>query len=168
MESQHKKSKQAQEVRSLQVPLDGMNLVIPDSVILQILNAEDISGIPDSPKWLIGVVEWQKHKIPVISFETAAGRKHDESQSSHRLLVIKSLANIEKMPFYAVSISGIPHPVRVNDENIGAVENATNVAPVILSEVLVYGEQSSIPNFDVLEEMLISQESLFKEIEAEA
>lgn len=165
MESRHIKPRQAQEVRALQVPLEGINLIIPDSIILQVLNSKDIMSIPDGPKWLIGMVDWQKRKIPIISFEAAAGRQYEESQYS-RLLVIKSLNNIEKMPFYAIFLSAIPHPIRLNEENISAVENVTNVAPVILSEVLVYGEQSSIPNFDVLEEMLMDQESLFKEAAA--
>jgi len=151
------------EVRGLQIPLCGMNLVLPDSVILQVLAAKEYSDIPEGPKWLQGMVEWQKHLIPVISFEMAAGRNF-EKPAEMRLLLLKSLANKEKLPFYAFFLSGIPHPVRFDEENISAVEHSNISSPLIHTEVLIYGEQANIPNLDVLEEMLMSQNELIQNI----
>jgi len=51
---------------------------------------------------------------------------------------------------------------------MSAVENASLSSPVILNEVLIDGEPTSIPDLDVLEEMLISQYDLFAEEEAPA
>lgn len=159
-------AKARDEVRGLLVPLDGFNLVVPDSVVLQVLSAKEYTDITDGPKWLMGIVDWQKHLIPVLSFEVAAGRNYEKPEDM-LLLVLKSLNDREKIPFYAFFLSGIPHPVRFDQDNLSAVEKASSGSPLILAEVLVYGEQSSIPNLDVLEEMLMSQydflEGYFKE-----
>ena len=155
------------EVRGLMIPLQGMQLVLPDSVILQILTSGDIVSLEGAASWLLGNVTWQKRVIPVMSFEIAANHQYQEMYQP-RVLVLKSLNNIEKMPFYAITLAGIPSPVRVNKENIAVMENAVASSPVILSEVLVDGEPAAIPNMDALEELLISQYGVFAQEEEPA
>lgn len=148
------------EVRSLVLPLQGLQLVLPDSVILQIIGSSEIAPIADAPSWMLGVITWQKRTIPVLSFEKAANYQYEQEQDP-RILVLKSLNNIEKMPFYAITLTGIPHPIRLNEENVSVVENASNTSALILNEALVEGEPISIPNVEALEEMLFSQYGLF-------
>ena len=148
------------EVRSLVLPLQGLQLVLPDSVILQIIGSSEIIPIADAPSWMLGVITWQKRTIPVLSFEKAANYQYEQEQDP-RILVLKSLNNIEKMPFYAITLTGIPHPIRLNAENVSVVENASNTSALILNEALVEGEPISIPNVEALEEMLFSQYGLF-------
>ena len=95
-----------------------------------------------------------------MSFEIAANYQYEEMYQP-RILMLKSVNHIEKMPFYAMTLADIPHPLRLNEENISLVENAAASSPLILSEVLVEGEPTVIPNIDALEEMLISQYGIF-------
>ncbi len=152
-----------EEVKGLQVPLDHISLILPDSVVVQILVAKEYMDINEGPGWLMGMVEWQNRFIPVLSFEMASGRDFSKPKDM-RLIVLKSLNDYEKIPFYALFLSAIPHPVRFTNENLSAVENANSSSPLIHAEVLVYGEQSSIPNLDVLEEMLGSQNELISSL----
>lgn len=158
-------AEQNQQVRALVVPLDGMALVLPDSIILQVLTSAPVTAYENSPKWLSGSVEWQKRKIPTLSFEVASGYR-SERAADVRTIIMKSLNHHEHMPFYALLLSGIPHPVSVDKDNIQSVENASINSPLILSQVLVEGEPASIPNLDALEEMLMSQYGLFQQSEA--
>ena len=156
-------AKEVKQVRGLLIPLQGIRLVLPDSIILQISTGTDISLFDDAPSWLLGTMTWQKRTIPVLSFEVASNQKY-ELMYNPRVLVLKSINNIEKMPFYALTLSGIPQPVHVSSENLSEVENASLSSSVILNEVLIDGEPTSIPNLDALEEMLISQHDLFANI----
>ncbi len=150
------------QVRGLIVPLEGISLVLPDSIILQIVATAQLTPYANSPKWLRGSLDWQKSKLPVLVFEVAGGlHRVAESGSGGRFLIMKSINHIEKMPFYALQISGVPHPVDFNDANISAVENASINSPLILSQVLVEGEIASIPNLDAIEQMLMSQYGIF-------
>lgn len=153
-------AKVVKEVRGLVIPLQGIRLVLPDSVILQILSSSDIVPLEGAPSWLLGNVTWQKRIIPVISFEIASNHQYQEMYQP-RIMVLKSVNNIDKMPFYAITLAGIPHPARLKEENIAVMENAVSTTPAILSEVLVEGEPTVIPNIDALEEMLISQYGVF-------
>jgi len=159
--------KAIKEVRGLSIPLQGINLILPDSIIVQIVTGADITPLEAGPDWLLGTISWQKRSIPTLSFEMAASSQY-EAIENPRVVVLKSINNIEKMPFYGLPLYDIPKPARVNKENISVVENATQASPVILNEVLVDGEPVSIPNLDVLEEMLISQYGLFAEEETAA
>jgi len=150
------------EVRGLFIPLQGSRLVLPDSIIVQIHTGAEILPVSNSPTWLLGTIDWQKRVIPVLSFEVASSQQYSPLENP-RVLVLKSINNIEKMPFYAIPLAGIPNPVRVSDENLAVVENANLSTPVILNEVLIDGEPTSIPNLDALEEMLMSQYGLFAE-----
>jgi len=156
---------EAKQVRGLSIPLQAIRLILPDSMIVQIVTGAEISSMANAPTWLLGTTVWQKRIIPAISFEVAANQQYDPIEDP-RLLVLKSINNIEKMPFYAITLAGIPRPTRASGENMSAVENASLSSPVILNEVLIDGEPTSIPDLDVLEEMLISQYDLFAEEEA--
>lgn len=153
-------AKDIKQVRGLSIPLQGVRLVLPDSVILQISTGTEISPVENAPSWLLGTIVWHKRNIPVLSFEMASNQKYEQEENP-RVLVLKSINSIKKMPFYAFTLSGIPQPLRVSNENLSEVENASSSSPVILNEVLVDGEPVSIPNLDALEEMLISQYDLF-------
>jgi len=157
--------KALKEVRGLSIILQGISLVLPDSIVLQVLPSADISPVEDAPGWLLGTINWHKLTVPALSFEVASSYQY-QPMDDPRVLVLKSINNIEKMPFYAMPLSGIPKPARMNKENLKAVENASASSPLILNEVLLEGEPMSIPNLDALEEMLISQHDLFAEEEA--
>jgi chemosensory pili system protein ChpC len=150
------------EVRGLLIPLQGMRLVLPDSVILQILTGGDIVPLGEAPSWMLGILTWQKRRIPVVSFELAANQQYERA-ADPRIMVLKALNNIEKMPFYAITLAGIPRPFRINEENITVMESASRSSPLILNEVLVEGEPTSIPNIEAVEEMLFNQYGLFNE-----
>ncbi|MCW8963171.1 MAG: chemotaxis protein CheW [Gammaproteobacteria bacterium] len=153
---------EAKQVRGLLIPLQAIRLILPDSMIVQIVTGAEISPISNAPTWLQGTAVWQKRIIPAISFEVAANQQYRPIENP-RLLVLKSINNIDKMPFYAITLAGIPRPARVSGENMAAVENAASSSPVILNEVLIDGEPTTIPNLDALEEMLMSQYGLFAE-----
>ena len=153
------------EVRGLLIPLDGIRLVLPDSIILQVLTAARLVKYDNAPNWLLGSVEWQKRIIPTLSFEQATGARGGAGMVGSRLLVLKSINNIEKMPFYALVLAGIPHPAILGKDNVSEVEHAALSSPLILNQVLVDGEPASIPNLDAVEEMLMSQYGLFGQTE---
>ena len=155
---------EVKQVRGLAIPLQGVRLVLPDSIILQIFSGAEINPLDNAPSWLLGNFVWQKHLIPALSFEIASNQQFKET-AAPRVLILKSINNVEKMPFYAIVLADIPKPLRLSDENLTAVENASPSSPVILNEVLIDGEPMSIPNLDALEEMLISQYDLFAESE---
>lgn len=150
-------------------PVEGSQILLPNSVIIQIISYTRPEPVKDGPSWLIGTVNWQKRNIPVMSFEMAAGRNFNGADaSSSRYIIFKSLNHRDTMPFYAMVVSGIPHPERIDENNISVMENAAPASPLILNEVLVNGESASIPNLDALEEMLIQLHKLLQQDEETA
>ncbi len=154
-------SETVKEVRGLIVPLEGMRLVLPDSIVLQVLTSVDLESFDNAPNWLLGSLEWQKRRLPLLSYEVASSYS-DRSVETNRVLILKSMNYIDRVPFYAITLSGIPHPAVLNDANLQEVASAGASSPLILNQILVEGEPASIPNLDALEEMLMSQYGLFQ------
>lgn len=150
------------EIRGLIAPLEGLQLVVPDSIVLQIQTSVDVIPVNDAPHWLLGVTEWQERKIPLVSYEAASGHREHDNGAAERALVLKSLNHAQHMPFYAMTLTGIPRPMNLNNDNIQGVESSGTISPLVLSPVLVEGEPACIPDLDALEEMLMSQYGLFK------
>lgn len=151
--SQEARKTEAEEVRGLHIPLNGISLVLPDSVVLQVLVARNIKKIDDGPTWLVAMLDWQKRRIPLVSFEAAAGMQLSVPEEP-RVIIIKSLGDREHVPFYGLILGGIPSPARFNEENLASLDSTVASSPLIRSEVLLFGEPSSIPDLDMLEEML--------------
>ncbi len=155
-------AEEQRRVRGLIVPLQGVSLLLPDSIILQVLTAVKPTPYENSPKWLLGYLDWQKRKLPALAFEVAGDLHYvAESTSSGYFLVMKSINYIEKIPFYVLQISGVPHSIDFNEASISAVKNANISSPLILNQILVEGEITSIPNLDAIEQILMSQYSIF-------
>ena len=43
-----------ESVRSLWVPLDGINLLVPNVAIAEVINYQPLDLIQDGPEWLLG------------------------------------------------------------------------------------------------------------------
>ena len=156
-------AQESAEVRGLMIPLQDMSLALPNSLVVQILTGADIQSLPEAPQWLLGTTVWQSRVIPVISFEHTVGKEY-QPLPHPRLLVLKSVRDIDKMPFYAIVITAIPHPVRFTEESLSTAETtAAELSAAVMNEVLVEGQPASIPDLDELEEMLAGQYGLFAE-----
>ena len=152
----------AEKLRGLLLPLEDSSLVLPNSMVLHIMNKATVEPYADAPPWLLGAVSWQKRGVPTLLFEVAAGRRRAVVCATEpRLAIIKSLNYPDKIPCYALKMSATPHPVTLDEQNISTAESPKIGSPLVHSQVSVGGEPAEVPNLDALEQMLINQLGLF-------
>ena len=154
-----------QTVRALVLPLEGMHLILPSRVVLQVLSNTTIRPYSHSlPKWLIGSIVWQKQFVPVMAFELAIDPQTQSltpPNSKNRVAIVSSLSHNEKIPCYAILLSGVklPRPVQLTTAILQPAP-ATPPSPLIASQIVLEGALLSIPDLDVLQAMLMEHETL--------
>ncbi|MGV6817031.1 MAG: chemotaxis protein CheW [Thiotrichales bacterium] len=143
------------KLQALIVPVQTMNLVIPQSMVAEILAVPAVTEI-DGPAWLSGIIEWRAMEIPLISVDALcqAGRP-GERKRARRAAVLQCLDNYDELQYYAIEINSIPHPVRLGETDFQQL-NDDNSCEIVEQMVIVAGVRCAIPGFEDLEARAVS------------
>ena len=49
-----------ESVRSLWIPLEGINLMLPNGAVAAVINYQPLDMVENGPHWLLGVVRWRE------------------------------------------------------------------------------------------------------------
>jgi chemosensory pili system protein ChpC len=138
------------EIRAILATLDGSTLLLPGSVVAEVINYSDPRMLNGTPPWLLSEVRWSDWNVPVISFSMLAGKSSGENVTSKsRVLVVKSLSDSANLPYLGFLISGIPHMAKIKP---GSLSEPTQLPdfPSVFSEVTVDEDKALIPDLDEL------------------
>ena len=74
-----------EEIYSLLVPLSGSRLIVPRAAIIEVMGYNPPKERPENaPEWVLGWVQWQGNRIPLVSFEGASGQPLPEFKNRTR------------------------------------------------------------------------------------
>lgn len=145
------------------IPLKGMQIVLPNTAIAEIISQVKPEKLADSPDWLLGMVAWRGYKIPLISFEGLTGKTACKLNKKCRIVILNGMNGDKDLPFYGLVAQGIPRLMSLNTENIvDDTENAEN-SPYTLRCVLVREKPTSIPDQIKVEKELVKFGAVIKE-----
>lgn len=138
------------KLQALIVPMQSLNVVLPQSMVAEILAVPAVSDL-EAPAWVSGLIEWRAMEIPLISLDALcqAGAA-SEKKRSRRAAVLHCLDEHEKLQYYAVEVSSIPHPVRLGETDFQQLDNDSN-CELLEQLVVVAGVRCAIPVFEKLE-----------------
>lgn len=144
-------------VRAQLLPLSGMQMVLPNTCIAEVISLQAIEPIKKSVDWLLGMTSWRGIHIPVISFETANGVSTGETSKRNRIAVLNSLDDNSELPFYAVVIQGIPKLISLKKADINAVKKPDSNLPMAKEQTIIGDETAIIPDQKKIEKLLKQQ-----------
>lgn len=139
-------------LNALLVPLADRNLLVPNTLLAELIPQQMLEPCAGQPDWVLGATRWRDVRIPVVSFERAAGRAVP-SLSRARWGVFSAQCGDLQPRYYAVVTQGIPRSVRVDMSLAPAAEAAEN-----LEQIRVQFEDelpSCIPDLITLEQRLV-------------
>lgn len=147
------------EVYGLLIPLRGERLLVPRMCVAEVIpSAEaEFAREPGSPNWLLGSVDWNGRRLPVISFEVG---NLDESQtlstaSRARIVVFHAITKKLKPGYYGVLTQSFPQLVRVGRDGMSIdSDKAVPNSPLLLCRVRMNQESPLIPDIENLEAMI--------------
>lgn len=146
------------EVYSLLMPVHGGRIIVPRAAVAEVMGYSKPKDRPEgAPAFVLGFVEWQNQRIPLVSFEAARGGDVPELGRRTRIAVVFGIADRLKPNVFAVVTQGYPYLVRVN-ENVLHSEAVETEEPLILARVRMANEKPFVPDLEKLE--LLIAESL--------
>jgi chemosensory pili system protein ChpC len=146
----------ADDIRGIMIPVaEDRRVLLPNAIIAEVVSYKELSTIDSSPPWLFGNFEWRGYSIPVVCYDTLiTGIKSNKHRKSGRVAVIKALGDIDKMPYFAIIVDGVPRLHLVTQGDLQVHESEDGESNAIASKVTIQEEMSEIPNIRFLEHVL--------------
>lgn len=140
-------------VRCLVLPLYGMSLLVPNTIIAEVIDYKPAEAAGHMPEWMVGMLSWRGRNVPVISFERLLGQDTGSYHEGHRYIICNTLNGNSRMPFFALEIQGIPHLTMVKNSML-EYDSEGKREPAVLASLRLSEESVIVPNIDVMEKML--------------
>ena len=142
------------KVRCLSLPLHNMTLLVPNTVVAEVLDYKEAESAGHMPPWLLGIVSWRGRNVPVLSFEKLLGQEQAFRSEETRYVVCNTLNGNPHIPFIALQVEGIPHLSMVSNEMLETDSDISQSEPAVQAYLRLDGEGVMVPNIDVIEKML--------------
>ncbi|HHC72005.1 MAG TPA: chemotaxis protein CheW [Thiotrichales bacterium] len=142
-------------VAALLLPLQGLNLVVAQAAVGEVIAAPEAEPVPGSPDWVTGMFAWRGEQLPLISLERLLGRKPAKARSRSRAVVLYGLGGFRGVDYYGIEVDGIPHPVLLRREMVEDLGEEIRQAGMSVGRAVVVGGQPGmIPDLVAIEQAL--------------
>ena len=141
-----------EKIRSLWVPLRGMNLLLPNMAVTEISSYRVPEPIPNTPEWLLGTVKWGNEEIMAISLEAICGVRVPSNPVFSRLMIVNSVRRDSPIRNYAIVTAGLPGLIQFGYDT--AEEYSDFEDESLKCMVRIGNEEAIIPDLDYLQKML--------------
>ena len=138
-----------ESVRALLLTLADGQLILPYSVVQEIISWREPDALPEGPDWLLGVIPWRRWKLPVVSAERLAGSEFAAPARKAHIVVCSLLTGDEEMPCVGILTQNVPQLVRADAETV-ALPGEMVEKPWAAAQLLYNGAYSWVPDFQAL------------------
>lgn len=144
-----------EKIRSLWVPLRGMNLLVPSAAVTEIGSYRAPRSCSGMPEWFLGMVRWREQELPVVSLESLCGLPYSSNPVFSRLMIVNSVRAASPVANYAIVTAGLPGLVQLDSDMVDEVN--TYVKEGLKCMVRFGNEEAAIPDLDYLQGLLEQQ-----------
>ncbi|MGV6826158.1 MAG: chemotaxis protein CheW [bacterium] len=144
--------KKKQDTRCLMVPMSGDSLLVPNALVIEILNYRAPESAAKGKKdWYLGMINWRNLDIPLISFERMIGADYQDAGQRRRIMVCHSFSEKGDNHFLGLVAQGLPRLISL-DEDAMSVLNSSESSKhnEIYSHVKVGDYRAYIPAMDIV------------------
>ena len=140
------------ELKCLVLPmLHGPGVLVPASLVAEIVTQQEVSDPPGSADWLLGMGAWRGTEIPLVSFERLSGVAPAEPlEASGRYVVLFSLEPDQAPAYYGLAIRALPRSETIDAERLEGRERAPDDAEVIALRGRLGDRECVVPDLDAL------------------
>jgi chemosensory pili system protein ChpC len=140
-------------LHSLEVPLDGLTLIVPSAAVAEVINPLTLTPVPFSQPWLKGVFGWRTLAVPVISFEELVGLPKPVSPAAGKIVIFYPLSGHSDWEFYGMFATAEPRPQALSHSEPVATDSELPNLPCIAAGLKVGGKLMLIPDMDEMKKV---------------
>ena len=106
------------ELRGVLLPLKAHQLLLPNLSMLEVIGYRQAEAVNDSPDWLIGMINWNQRRIPLIGFDYFLTNALPEPGYRARIALCYNPEANSQIPLLAILCDAVPHLARLNNETL--------------------------------------------------
>ena len=95
-------------VRCMLLPLNSLNLLIPNSAVAEIIGYSAPRGLANCSDWFAGVVLWRGVYVPVIAIEQMCKLSNADVSPRTRIAIIYNPEKDPDLPYLGIHMQDIP------------------------------------------------------------
>jgi len=138
-------------LHALEVPLEGMTLLVPSASVAEVVNPSNLTAVPFSEPWLLGVVGWRTLAVPVVSFEALLGAPAPASHAGGKILIFYPMSGRKDWEFYGVLATAEPRPQALDGSQPAVSEGELPDSSYIASGLKIANQSMLIPDLQALQ-----------------
>ena len=143
---------EANELSCVLIPTPGLQLLLPNVCVAEIVPWRRIRRLEHGPSWCMGHAGWRGQNVPVVHYPSF-GNVNEAAPHSARCLVVMNRAHNASGPaFYALAAVGLPRMLQLLEDDLHNLDVELGVADVM--QVRVGTEAATIPNLAYIEDRL--------------
>ena len=151
-------SKIYQTLSCMLLPLNNNDVLLPKSIVKEVIYKPNISLFEREEDWLIGEIDWENYVLPLISFEHLCNQTRSNISNHIRAVVCYVIENTEAFPLYAIEVQSMPRPLILDSRALYNHDGMINKYSELISYYVKIGSKELvIPNIQKLEEIILTR-----------
>ncbi|MHB8623290.1 MAG: chemotaxis protein CheW [Sulfuricaulis sp.] len=144
------KSRTGPRLHALEVPLEGVKLLVPSAAVAEVISPLALTPIPFSQPWLMGVIGWRTLAVSVISFEVLLGRLVSDQAVAGKIVILYPPSGRKDWEFYGLLAVAEPRPLVLDGSQPVAEQSELPDSPYIAAGIKVDDKLMWIPDMEAL------------------
>jgi len=149
--------KDTQAIKCVILTLRKENVIVPNSLVAEIISVKEIKGMDDAPDWFLGNMKWRGTDVPLLSFEASGGEKISKVNLNTQAVVLYAVSDTGETgetPYLGLVMSGVPHISDFTRKQIKKDTDALEEHPMVAQKVRINGASVSILDVDAMVTMV--------------
>lgn len=145
------------KLRCLLITVQGGQVVLPSSLVAEVLPFATPLSIENAPHWVVGAILWRNLTTPLVSLGRLIFRVPPDGDLNSRILVINTLGADRRLPHFGILATSAPRPVNLQRQEIESnkdVAEADLRLPDVLSWARYQNQPIIIPDIEAIEAVL--------------
>ena len=142
-------------LRCLLIAVQGGQLILPNSLVVEVLPFATPLRIEAAPHWVVGAMLWRNLTTPLVSLGRLIFRVAPEADLNSRIIFINALGSDTRLPHFGILSTSVPRPLDLHRHEITLDPAVTDLnRPGVLSWARYQDQSVIIPDLEIIEAVL--------------
>ncbi|MFO1420679.1 MAG: chemotaxis protein CheW [Candidatus Competibacteraceae bacterium] len=105
-------------LRCLLIAVQGGQLILPNSLVVEVLPFATPLRIEMAPHWVVGAMLWRNLTTPLVSLGRLIFRVTPETDINSRIIFVNTLGTDSKLPHFGILSTSAPRPLNLQRQDI--------------------------------------------------
>ncbi|PIE83082.1 MAG: hypothetical protein CSA09_03145 [Candidatus Contendobacter odensis] len=105
-------------LRCLLITLHGGQVILPSSLVIEVLPFATPLRIEAAPPWVVGAMLWQNLTTPLVSLGRLVFGVPPDDDTNSRIVIVNALGVDPKLPHFGILGTAAPRPFSMQREDI--------------------------------------------------